>query len=99
MGGDIDFQTRNQLDLTFGPDYYETALKLRDPGKISGIIRSRFGYYIVKLTAIKAWEDIDPLEAKKFAFEEERAKVFEKYMNELRTMAKVTVHSELLKEN
>jgi parvulin-like peptidyl-prolyl isomerase len=94
MGGDIDYQTRDRLD----PIYYETALKLKEPGKVSGIVRTHFGYHIIKLTAIKTWEDADKLQVKRMVFEVERAKIFEKYMAELRAKAKVKVHPELLKE-
>jgi parvulin-like peptidyl-prolyl isomerase len=94
MGGDRDYQTRDRLD----PLYYEAALKLKEPGKISGIVRDHSGYHIIKLTAVKAWEDVDPLQVKKWAIEAERGKIFEKYMTQLRAQGKVTVHSELLKE-
>ncbi|MEO5969757.1 MAG: peptidylprolyl isomerase, partial [Bdellovibrionia bacterium] len=92
-GGDIDYQIKNLPD----PIYYETALKLKTPGKISGIVRSHFGYHIIKLTAVKAWEDVDPKQVKLLAFEEERAKAFEKYMANLRSKGKVTARYELIK--
>jgi parvulin-like peptidyl-prolyl isomerase len=94
MGGDIDYQTRERLD----PTYYETALKLSSPGKVSDIIRSQFGYHIIKLTAIRSWEEEDKAQVKRMVFEVERAKIFEKYMGTLRNQAKVVVHPELLKD-
>ena len=94
MGGDVDYRTRDLLD----PIYYETALKLKEPGRTSGIIRSHLGYHIIKLTAVRTWEDVDKLRIKQLAFEEERIKIFEKYVAELRTLARVTSHPELLKE-
>jgi peptidyl-prolyl cis-trans isomerase C/peptidyl-prolyl cis-trans isomerase D len=94
MGGDIDYQTRDRLD----PAYYEAALKLGSPGKVSGIIRSRFGYHIIKLTAIRSWEDVDKAQVKRLVFEEQREKIFEKYMGTLRTQTKVVTHPELIKD-
>ncbi|HTL13032.1 MAG TPA: peptidylprolyl isomerase, partial [Bdellovibrionota bacterium] len=44
MGGDIDYKTRDQLD----PAYYAAAVKLGRPGKVSGIVRSQFGFHIIK---------------------------------------------------
>ena len=94
MGGDIDYQGKDRLD----PTYYETALKLGSPGKTSGIVRSQFGYHIIRLTAIRPWEEIDRSEVKRAVFEVERTKIFEKFMAGLRGQANVAVHSELVKD-
>jgi parvulin-like peptidyl-prolyl isomerase len=94
MGGDIDFQTRDRLD----PAYYETAIKMGSPGKVSGIVRTQFGYHIIKLTGIRRWEDIDKAQIKRLVFEEQRTKIFEKYMDRLKAQSKVNLHPELLKD-
>jgi parvulin-like peptidyl-prolyl isomerase len=92
MGGDIDYQTRDKLD----PVYYDTAVRLRTPGKVSGIIRTQFGYHIVKLTAIRPWDEADKAQIKRLVFDERRSQIFERYMAQLRAAARVTVHSALL---
>jgi peptidyl-prolyl cis-trans isomerase C/peptidyl-prolyl cis-trans isomerase D len=94
MGGDIDYQTRDKLD----PAYYETAVNLKTPGKISGIIRSQFGYHIIKLTAIRPWEEVDKAQVKRLVFDERRTQIFEKYMGQLRQKSKITVQNDLIKE-
>lgn len=94
MGGDIDYQTRDKLD----PTYYETAVKLRTPGKVSGIVRSQFGYHIIRLTAVKPWEDVDKAQVKRQLFDERRGQIFEGYMAKLKQQAKVQVKSDLLKD-
>ncbi len=93
MGGDIDYQNKDKLD----PTYYDTALKLRSPGKVSSIIRSQFGYHIIKLTAIRSWDEADHALVKRFVFEEKRTAIFEKYMGQLRAQAKVQTNPSLLK--
>lgn len=94
MGGDIDFQGRDKLD----PVYYETALKLKTPGKTSEIIRTQFGYHIIQLTAIRPWENADKALVKRLVFEDRRNQLFEKFMTQLRKQANVSVHGELLKD-
>jgi len=94
MGGDIDYQTRDKLD----PAYYEAALKLKTPGKISNIVRSQFGYHIIKLTAVRPWEETDKAQVKRLVFDEQRSQIFEKYMTKLKQQAKINVKNELLKE-
>lgn len=94
MGGDIDYQTRDKLD----PAYYETVLKLKTPGKVSGVVRTQFGLHIIKLTAVRPWDEVDKGLVKRQLFDERRTKVFENYMDQLRKQAKVTVRNELLKD-
>jgi parvulin-like peptidyl-prolyl isomerase len=93
MGGDIDFKTRDALD----PAYYEAAVKLRTPGSTSGIVRSAFGFHIIKLTAVRSWEDADRTVVRRQIFEAKRQELFEKYMDALRSQYKVSVKKELLK--
>lgn len=94
MGGDIDFQTKDKLD----PAYYDTAVKLRSKGRVSGITRTQFGYHIIKLTDIRSWENVDKAAVKRLLFDQRRNDIFEKYMKELRAQAKVSVNSGLLKD-
>jgi parvulin-like peptidyl-prolyl isomerase len=94
MGGDIDFQTRDKLD----PAYYDAALALRTPGKVSDIVRTPFGLHLIKLAAVRSWDETDRGQVKRMIFEERRAQIFEKFMGQLRTQAKVNVRSDLLKD-
>jgi parvulin-like peptidyl-prolyl isomerase len=94
MGGDIDFQTRDKLD----PAYYDAALALRTPGKVSDIVRTPFGLHLIKLAAVRSWDETDRGQVKRMIFEERRAQIFEKFMGQLRNQAKVNVRSDLLKD-
>lgn len=94
MGGDIGYQNKDHLD----PVYYETAISLGSPGKISGIVRSQYGYHIIKLTARRTWDDTDHAVAKQLLIEHQRDQIFDRYMSQLRKQANVTIHSELIKE-
>lgn len=94
MGGDIDYQSRDKLD----PAYYAEAMRLGSAGKVGGIIRSQFGFHIVKVTALRPWEEADKGQVKRMLIEEKRAQIFDKYMTDLRKQAKVTVRNDLLKD-
>lgn len=94
MGGDVDYKMRGMID----PAYYDAAVALRSPGRVSGIVRSQAGYHIIKLTAVKGWDDVDHAAVKRLVIEEHQRRSFEKLMGQLRTHAKVTVHNELVKE-
>jgi peptidyl-prolyl cis-trans isomerase C/peptidyl-prolyl cis-trans isomerase D len=93
MGGDIDYKTRESLD----PAYYNAALELGKPGKVSGIVRTPFGLHLIKLTAVREWDDADISQVKRQIFDEKRAALFEKFMGRLRNEAKVSVNTALLK--
>ena len=65
---------------------------------MSGIIRSQFGYHIIKLTAVKAFEDADKARIKQLVYEERRVHLFEKLMTQLKNQATIVMHPELLSE-
>ena len=94
MGGDIDFKSKESLD----PAYYQAALALGKPGKVTGVVKTPFGLHLIKLTAIRSWEDADHGQVKRQLFEEKRAAMFEKYLGKLRQEAKVSVNTSLLKD-
>lgn len=94
VGGDIDFQTKDKLD----PAYYQAAVALKKPGNISNVVRSQFGYHIIKLTAVRDLKDVDRGLYKRLIFDEKRAKLFEDYMEDLRKKATINVRYDLIKE-
>ncbi len=94
MGGDVDFQTKDKLD----PAYYAAALKLKEPGAVSEVVRSQYGFHIIRLTAIRTWEQTDKPQIKRLVFEQRRNDAFERLMGSLRKTAKVTINDKLLKE-
>lgn len=94
MGGDVDYKMRGMID----PAYYDAAVGLHSPGRISGIIRSQAGYHIIKLTAIKGWDDVDHAAVKRQLIEERQRQAFDKLMHQLRSNAKITVRNDIVKE-
>lgn len=94
-GGDIDYQTKDKLD----PAYYNAAVALKKAGNISNIVRSQFGYHIIKLTGLKEFKDVDRGQYKRIIFDEKRAKIFDAYMEDLKKKAKINVRYDLLNKD
>ncbi len=93
MGGDIDYQPKDMPD----PVYYEAARKLR-VGNVSDVVRTQFGFHLIKATAVKAWADVDKAAVKRRVHEEKRAQIYERYVSQLRGQSKVSVNASLLKD-
>jgi parvulin-like peptidyl-prolyl isomerase len=93
MGGDMDYQTKDKLPQA----YWDAARKLK-VGGVSDVVRSQFGYHIIKVTAIRLWDEADKAQVKRQVFEERRTQIFDKFMGQLRSQSKVSVNSELLKD-
>ena len=93
MGGDIDYQFKDKLD----PAYYEAARKLK-VGQVSGVVRTQFGYHIIKLTSVRPWSEVDRGQVKRMLFDDKRNQIFEKYMDQLRAQSKVNVKNDLIRE-
>jgi parvulin-like peptidyl-prolyl isomerase len=94
MGGDIDYKTKDALD----PAYYDAAIRLKSPGSVSGVVRSAFGFHLIKLTAVRPWEDADRTIVRRQIFEAKRQALFDKYMSSLKGQYKVSVKKDLLKD-
>jgi parvulin-like peptidyl-prolyl isomerase len=92
QGGDIGWQTRNGMD----PAYYAAAKRL-SVGETSPVVQSQFGFHIIKLTGKRSWDEVDRPMIKRIVFDDRRQEVYEAFMNQLRSQANVTIHSELLK--
>ena len=69
-GGDLDWFARGSMD----PAFEEEAYLLSNIGDVSGVVKSDFGYHIIKLTDIKP-EQITP-------FEEVRVEILDKVKTE-----------------
>jgi peptidyl-prolyl cis-trans isomerase C len=51
-GGDMGFFARGQVPPAF-KDFQEAAFALKNPGDLSDIVQTRYGYHVIKLTARK----------------------------------------------
>lgn len=92
VGGDINWQSR----VTLFPTYYEAALKLKI-GEVFGLVETRYGFHILKLTGKRAFSEANRLQIRAAVFDEKRKEIFNQYFKELKKNYKVTTNEALLK--
>lgn len=93
-GGDMGFQSRVTL---VPPSFYETVAKMR-VGDVSGVIESRQGYHIVKVTAKNSYEDADKRQIRAAVFDDKRSKLFNEYFEKLKRQYHIQVNKEALRQ-
>jgi peptidyl-prolyl cis-trans isomerase C len=98
-GGELGYHPKG----TLMPEYEEAALKLTKVGQVSGIVKTKFGFHIIKLEGVKppayvSFEEVKDFIKQKMA-QEKQAELLEKYISSLKKEAKITIKEELLKED
>jgi peptidyl-prolyl cis-trans isomerase C len=95
-GGDLGWVNWAQFGSTSLKD---AAFKLQ-PGEVSGIVQSQFGYHIMKVTDKKPASDSDFPKIKDALKEQladkKKEDLFETYVKDLRSKAKITVNTQNL---
>ena len=96
IGGDIGYFTRNQLV----PEVEETCFNMQ-PGEISGVVKTKFGYHVLKLTEknpprVKELTDVrDSIEE---SLKRLKQKIlFNELVEGLKERSKITINHNLLK--
>jgi len=97
-GGEVGFHPKG----TLLPEYEAAAFKLAKVGQTSGIVKTQFGYHIIRLEGIKPPQYVPFAEVKDFIkqqlVQEKQKDVLDKYIEELKKSAKITINEELLKD-
>jgi peptidyl-prolyl cis-trans isomerase C len=97
-GGDIGFHPKG----TLLPEYEAAAFKLSKVGQMSGIVKTQFGFHIIRLEGTKPpsyvpFEEVKDFIRQKIA-QEKQKEILEKYLEDLKKAAKITINEDLLKE-
>ncbi len=97
-GGEIGFHPKG----TLLPEYEAASYKLAKVGDTSGIVKTQFGYHIIRLEGMKPpsyvpFEEVKEFIKQKIA-QDKQKEVLEKYIEELKKNAKITINEANLKD-
>ena len=92
-GGDMGIQTK----VTLVPESFYAAVAKMNPGEVNGLLESRQGFHIVKLTGKSSYEDADKRQIRASVFDEKRAKLFSEYFDKLKKSYKIQINKDALK--
>jgi len=95
IGGDIGYFTRNQLV----PEVEEACFSLQ-PGEISGIVKSKFGYHVIKLTErkepeLKSFEEMKDVIKQSLGRHKKKVR-FNELVETLREKSEIVINNDLL---
>lgn len=97
-GGELGYHPRGSLV----PEYEEEAFKLKKVGQISGIVKSRFGYHLIRLEGIKppSYAQFDEVKEliRQRMIQEKQGEILQKYIEDLKKNAKIKINEDLLKD-
>lgn len=97
-GGEIGFHPKG----TLLPEYEAAAFKLTKVGQVTGPVKSQFGYHIIRLEGAKPPAFVSFDEVKDFIrqqlTQDKQKELLEKYIEDLKKAAKITINEDLLKE-
>ncbi|MFC2149259.1 peptidylprolyl isomerase [Candidatus Auribacterota bacterium] len=96
-GGDLGFFERGRMV----PEFEEAAFALQ-PGKLSGIVKTQFGFHIIKCIEIKAPEtrlfDEVKKEISQKLMQEKQTKIFSAMLEKLRNGATININKKVVEE-
>lgn len=87
VDGVLDFMTKEEMSVRFGPEFAEAAWALRPIGATSGVVRSGSGFHILKSLSLDSGTKMQFDQARDLVLErlvrEEQARRTEEFMSEL----------------
>ena len=92
-GGDIGFQT----PVTIVPEYYKAASSMKE-GEVKGLVETRFGFHILKLTGKNNYDQSNKRQIRSAVFDEKRKKIFDEYFAKLKKSYAIKTNPNLLKK-
>lgn len=90
-GGDIGWHT----STTLLPEYYNAAVKLGN-NQVSGLVETKFGFHIIKLTGKKSYKDADKIRLQAAVKEQKKRVLFDEFFGKLKSKYNVKTYTQKL---
>lgn len=99
-GGDLSFQTEEELARNWGEEFARAAFSLRDPGQFADLVATEKGFHVVKLLGRqegveRSFESVRNTIVNRIE-REKRTKAFEAFVEDLREKTKPMVDEEVV---
>jgi len=93
-GGDLDFFTRDSMV----PEFSEVAFKLKKVGDVSDLVRTKYGYHIIKLTGVRDFKSADKRRLENQIRVQKQKEIYEGFFSKLKKNAKITINESLIQD-
>ncbi|MBT6326338.1 MAG: hypothetical protein HOJ35_10245 [Bdellovibrionales bacterium] len=91
IGGDLGYQ----VSVRLAPEYF-TAINNRPINYITPPVKTQFGYHIIKVLAVKDYNEINKPLYKKIVYDTKRDQVLDQYFTNLRKNASINIEEKYL---
>ena len=92
-GGDVGWQSR----VTLVPPYYNAIKSLKTGRMTKSLVRTRFGFHIIKVTGRHSFQDANRRQIRAAVFDQKRKKLFDNFFKKLKGNYKISVNKGLIK--
>ncbi len=92
-GGDVGWQNR----VTLVPPYYNAIRNLKTGRMTNKLVRTRFGFHIIKVTGRHSFQDANRRQIRAAVFDQKRKKLFDNFFKKLKGKYKISVNKGLVK--
>ena len=93
-GGDLDYFTRDSMV----PEFSEVAFKLKKVGDLSDLVRTKYGFHIIKLTGIRDFKSADKRRLQNQVKSQKQKEIYEGFFSNLKKNAKITINENLIED-
>lgn len=93
-GGDLDYFTRENMV----PEFSDVAFKLKKVGNLSDLVRTKYGFHIIKLTGIRDFKSADKRRLQNQVKTQKQKEIYEGFFANLKKNAKIVVNEKLIED-
>lgn len=91
-GGDLDYFTKDSMNSEFS----DAAFNLKKVGEISPLVKSKYGYHIIKLTQIRDFKSADKRRLEYQVKSQKQKELYDTFFERLKKTAQIQVNEKLL---